>query len=751
MQDTIFGFESIDALRLGIFCVYAACATYLSWLGIRSCGIGLRRTVLMAYRSANILMVGSLIFSPSLQHRQLEPLKTRLVFMLDESQSMGIESKEARRIDRVRTFFDLHQADLEMLKKKHRIEIYAFSDRLRSITEDEINQAPMGERTDFAKSIQELSDLAAKEQGSMASVVLISDGADRPGQTVGGQVRGLSRELAGALDGLKLPINPWLVEDSRGYKDIFIQYLEVQEFAFIRNAVELECGIASRGFSMPVEIPVSVEQAGRTIASENVSIPAGKTTRVKIRFVPDSVGKFAYRLRLPVISAEADHGNNQRGFSLRIIRDKIRVLHVVGRPSWDPRFLREILKNDPNVDLVSFYILRNVSDTPGVTDQELSLIPFPVDKLFGSEIETFDVVVFQNFDFAPYRVGRYLQKLADYVQNGGAFCMLGGDLSFASGGYAHTGLSNILPVQLLSSDDYELEEYRPVLSAGMLHHPIMRVDNPQVWQTLPPLGSYHKIGALHPDAVVLLEHPFEKVQQRLAPILAVRQVGRGRSAVVLTDGIWRWAYHHVLQGGDSRFYYQFWSNLLRWLVRDPDFAPLMLRAKKNRYHHLESVKLELISHGMPAGDDSSQKGRVVVRDVQNRKIIHVEQYELGKARSIELEMPALDLGAYVAELEMESGSFQDTVKEYFFVEPAGPELDASAPRPALMKKIATFSGGRFQRLEDAGFDKLIIPDTQYARVDSVTNEPLLTQVWFLVGMVLMLGFEWWLRRYWGYV
>ena len=45
-----------------------------------------------------------------------------------------------------------------------------------------------------------------------------------------------------------------------------------------------------------------------------------------------------------------------RGVSedLEIVRDKIRVLHVVGRPSWDERFLRQHLKSDPNVDLIAF-------------------------------------------------------------------------------------------------------------------------------------------------------------------------------------------------------------------------------------------------------------------------------------------------------------------------------------------------------------------------------------------------------------
>ena len=53
-----------------------------------------------------------------------------------------------------------------------------------------------------------------------------------------------------------------------------------------------------------------------------------------------------------MLPGEAVTENNARSFVLRVIRDRVRVLLVAGRPSWDVRFLRGLLKQDPNVDLV---------------------------------------------------------------------------------------------------------------------------------------------------------------------------------------------------------------------------------------------------------------------------------------------------------------------------------------------------------------------------------------------------------------
>jgi hypothetical protein len=103
-----------------------------------------------------------------------------------------------------------------------------------------------------------------------------------------------------------------------------------------------------------------------------VTVPAEGAEKVTLRFVPDRVGKFTYRVVAPVMNGESISENNTRSYVARVIRDKIRVLHVVGRPSWDQRFLREVLKRNPNIDLVSFYILRMHLDVPGVSEQDLS-------------------------------------------------------------------------------------------------------------------------------------------------------------------------------------------------------------------------------------------------------------------------------------------------------------------------------------------------------------------------------------------
>src|SRR5262249_19520396 len=119
-----------------------------------------------------------------------------------------------------------------------------------------------------------------------------------------------------------------------------------------------------------------------------------------------------------------------------------------GRPSWDERFLRSLFKRDPNVDLISFFILKTPSAIEVASQDELALIPFPTDELFRESLHTFDLVVLQNFNYGPYQMAHYLPFIRASSLRGGALAMLGGDLPFGVGGYAGTPIESILPVEL---------------------------------------------------------------------------------------------------------------------------------------------------------------------------------------------------------------------------------------------------------------------------------------------------------------
>src|SRR5690606_22585850 len=118
-----------------------------------------------------------------------------------------------------------------------------------------------------------------------------------------------------------------------------------------------------------------------------------------------------------------------------------------GRPDWDVRALRTLLKRDPHVELLSYYILRDWEDTARDDGTApLSLIAFPTDELFLEQLGSFDLIVMHNFDATQH--GDYLGNVAEYVREGGSLVVIGGDLGVASGDFAIPGFVQLMPIDL---------------------------------------------------------------------------------------------------------------------------------------------------------------------------------------------------------------------------------------------------------------------------------------------------------------
>ncbi|HUU03027.1 MAG TPA: glutamine amidotransferase [Myxococcota bacterium] len=739
VRDWALVFEWTSPWRIVMLGALAACAFFLAWQGLRGSSPG-RRRLLLVLRGLNLALIAAMLLGPAIEHRMLKPLKSRIALLLDSSASMSIDDGGSSRRQRLLDFLADHAGEIDRLGKDYSLQMYSFADKL--IPADPGRLKADGESTDISAALASLADNADGQAGQLASVIVISDGADT-GRLGSMHTAGDLPSLVGKLlDALGCPVNTLAVGRRERFADLSVGEVVSDDFAFVRNAVEIEARLSSDGLD-EVSVPVTLEQAGRSLATKVVSVPRNGSRKVKLRFVPDDVGKFVYRITTPSLDGETISSNNDATFVMRIIRDKIRVLHVVGRPGWDQRFLREVLKRNPNIDLVSFYILRTVIDAPGVSEQELSLIPFPIHKLFGSELNTFDVLIFQNFNHGPYSVGFYLPQIADYVRGGGAFWMIGGDLSFGSGGYGGSALEQILPVGLSAAGDLQADQVRSVLTEAGARHPVLDLGDPGLWERLPSPGAYNKARSIQPGAEVLLAHPFERSGGERAPILALREVGRGRSAALLTDGSWRWRFQLAGSDASRRPYQRFINNLLRWLIRDPDFDPLILRSIKARYMPGENVSLRLQAHGAPGA-----KARLTLQ--AGGRVIERRPVQLDDQGSARIELPSSEAGAYVAAASVEHEGSTIQASDAFVVEDTGIEHARPFPRPDLLRKISRATGGSFAAVEDGSLSDIKVSEHKRFRVESSTTRPLLASWWVLLTLVILLSAEWWTRRRWGF-
>ncbi len=490
-----------------------------------------------------------------------------------------------------------------------------------------------------------------------------------------------------------------------------------------------------------LDLTVTLERAGARILEVAITPPAGDT-------VPD---------------------NDRRLLTFNVGRDHVRVLHVAGRPTNDVRALRQWLKSDASVDTVAFFILRTLSDNPQATQEDLALIPFPVDELFSVHLPSFDAVVLQDFDAQPYHLAQHLPALANYVRSGGGLIMVGGPNSFVSGGYAGTPLADVLPVALDASSGAtaaDLASFVPRWTSAGRGAPLLAPLRAVVGEELPEMPGANVLGDVRPGAIGLWTHPTRTTASGAPmPILAVGEAGEGRSIALGVDGGWMLEFSALGARTAGRGHGALWDGLLGWLMRDPRFEPAQLEPLGGCVAGLPGTMRVELAAGLadvrpPAGAGTSGpvassaqvtagRGSVVLDvaridrsgDAPVHREVPLPDVPAGEAVKIDVPFPPLPAGGYAARLKLPGGT---TTRRDFACEGGGDEWADSRPDADRLRRLAKATGGEFRSASEAS-RPLPLPRPTVVSAERHVVPLAPAWVWSLLA-ALALGGHWFVRR-----
>jgi uncharacterized membrane protein len=277
----------------------------------------------------------------------------------------------------------------------------------------------------------------------------------------------------------------------------------------------------------------------------------------------DRRGNIPVAIEAATVAGEISSANNAVALSIAGVRDRLRVMLVTGEPYAGARAWRNLLKSDPSVDLVQFTILRSPEKQDYTPAEELSLIQFPTRELFMDKISSFDLVVFDRFTRLEVLPDEYLDSVANWVEDGGAFLILAGPAEAQSEGAFSTSLARVIPATL-SGKTIE-QAYRPALTPRGLTHPVSAglAQQSETW------GQWLRVQGSTPRGDVLLEGAGQ-------PLLVISQVGKGRAAAVMSDQAWLW--RRGYDGGGP--FDELFRRTAHWLMKEADLEAdgLLLRS-----------------------------------------------------------------------------------------------------------------------------------------------------------------------------
>ncbi len=597
--------------------------------------------------------------------------------------------------------------------------------------------------SDLVASLESVSR-AAEEPPS--AIIVVSDGRlDRP------QADHASDPAALGLGALGVPVHTVSL-GTKSIEDASIRSVRVAGAAVAHQPLSLRVEVGCSGGLVCDKVPVVAreildEGPPEVLARGEASVPLDASETVELGITLNRAGPRVIEVGIESPRGDDLEENDRRFVTLDVARDRVRVLHIAGRPTYDVRALRMWLKSDASVDVVAFFILRTLTDTVGASPSELALIPFPVDELFSVHLPSFDAVVLQDFNADVYGLTKHLGTLAEYVRQGGGLIMVGGPDAYGPGRYAGTPIAQALPVRLgaeATGKGVDLGWFQPTLTPAGAAAPVLAPLREVIGDAFPEMPGTNLVGDANPGATVLLRHPTLKTASgEPMPVLALGEYGTGRTIALTVDGSHRLLFSSFAAQQAGRAHGAFWDGLLGWLMRDPRFESTVVDLPAGC---VAGEPNDLVLRPLPGTEGDAS---VVVTALGSGTRVFDGAVPLAPAdEATHVTLPALEPGGYTASVQIGKGTAAEraltpATRRDFACERGGDEWADPRPDGDRLAALAKATGGIAVGPEDVA--RIPLPPSTLISTEQKTRPLLPPWVWTAFAAALV-GSHWFVRR-----
>ncbi len=274
-------------------------------------------------------------------------------------------------------------------------------------------------RSPLASALEEFRNQSGVSSGY--TMLLVSDGRDT-------EYVGAPLETARLLTTTGVKLHTLVIETPQRHDTAFYD-IGHPKVAFLGKPSQLEVKLRYT-LNKEGKTHLSLMDGQSVLAREEIYLRAGSGTRVvTMKWNPARLGETILSLKLQPVQGETNLFNNLAYLNVTILPHRLRVLHIAGRPSWDVFHLRRVIKEMPDTDLISFFVLRDpFEDTQNIPEKELALIRFPVRELFMRQLFKFDTVVFHNFAIKRFlRNPDFQQSFQKFLAGGKRIIVIAGE------------------------------------------------------------------------------------------------------------------------------------------------------------------------------------------------------------------------------------------------------------------------------------------------------------------------------------
>ena len=578
--------------------------------------------ILLRITAASILL-GCLLAPVVIEKKDITP-PTHLSILVDTSRSMqlvdaSMSEMPISRLSQVnQLLFNVPGQFLQTLQDRFEVHLYPFNTRLQqSVLLAQEDDAPPpqfgaeGALTDIGGAIREAASAWKGQQ--TAGIVLITDGAHNSG-----------RFPLETITALEVPIYPIGVGSVEPPKDIQIQRVDYTPIAYTNHESVIRVNVVQTGYTgkttqlslWEVESKRLVDAVTLTFSShqEVNAVDASTKQMVELKLTPQAEGNFQYSVTLPTLDGELTEANNQKTFSMKVVKARLNVFYLEGRPRWDYTFLKRTLERDPDIEATCAILSSNrlkrlpvdsvLNRLDGYYPQATPASETPRFPETLAELSKYDVLILGDLG-AEHLTETQQRAIVDFVEmQGKPVIFLPSRNMLGVNGLGNTELAQLLPIDIPKNGcRIEDTEFTAQLTQSGAFHPMLQLDDTQstqtgqtavldgndlsLWRNMPALSRSFSGFRLRGGATALMENG------KGMPILILQRAGLGKSLMVAAEGFWNWGFG-VKTFKDTRYhaiYPRFWAQVLRWMATNTDDKNVYLTTDASTYAIGDTVKV----------------------------------------------------------------------------------------------------------------------------------------------------------------
>lgn len=654
------------------------------------------RILLATFRFLLVSAICFLLLAPVLKNKSTNLEKPIIIFAQDNSESIHYSIKKE---DSIKYINDINNL-MKNLKRKYDVRTYSFGEKVKENGLIDFSD----KATNVSEMLSNVYDLFQNQ--NIGAIILATDGLYNQGNNP------LYHSNASLI-----PLYTLALGDTTPKRDLVIQKVRHNKIVYLGDQYICEAEIYAQNCSKEKTIievyEVGSEKSLSKISSQNINVNEDNFYK-KVSFTLEAKkpGVVHYRFIAKKVDGEFTATNNSKDIFVEVLDSRQKILLLANAPHPDLAALRQAIENNKNYEV------------------EIQFI----DK-FNAKVEQYGLVILHQLPTQINNVPNILEKLRN--QHIPIFFILGQQTNM-----------NVLNtsqqlVQIKFRNNYS--DAQAFLESGFSLFTLSEQTTAFI-RELPPLqvpfGEYN----VSPTSKIILNQKIGSVETKY-PLMLTSSV-TNKELILCGEGIWRWQLYDYMLHQNKDAFNEIILKPIQYLLSKEDTRRFRIIMNNNNIYENEIVHFDGELYNVSYELINEPKVNLTVVSENKDKFPFVLEKETNKY-SLDAGYFPVGIYNYTAETSLNGENLNYSGK--FTINKLQLEDMQTTANHSWMYQLSEKTNGKMFYPDN--IDKLgkVLIENDYRPIvyQSFSNKELLHEKWIFFLLIILLGGEWFVRKWAG--